>query len=96
MLLETSCRAAVVVYHGCGLLRLFPHCGSEATATLFRDSLGLPDAFPTSFHAPALHRPSLRVFFYEQANWVLQRTWGSLRSPHAAEHCYVRHTHKAT
>lgn len=74
MLLDTSCLAAVVMYHGRGLLFLFLLREPDAHATSLRDSLACADTFPRSIHDSELHGASLRVLVSGQANFVLHLT----------------------
>ena len=48
---EPSCRAAVVMYHGCGLRYLLSARLPDTTEHARRDSLGLAAAFPTSIRS---------------------------------------------
>src|SRR5262245_53888909 len=71
LLLDTSYRAAVVMYHGRGLVFLFPTREPGTTTAALHDSLGCADTFPRSICASALHGAALHVFVSRQANFVL-------------------------
>ena len=66
--------------------------GPKPPLRCFATLSGFPMPSQRRFTPPLCMVFLFESFFYEQANWVLQRTWGSLRSPHAAEHCYVGQT----